>query len=112
MSTIPLWFIGPRFLRDKGTNRQQFYRGEVDKYTWVDVGSSYVPSEISSAFLFGQLEMMDNLTERRRKIYQFYHRHLKALHDERLLRIPILPEEILHEQFPFVLLDHARHGVP
>ena len=80
-------------LRDKGTNRQQFYRGAVDKYTWVDVGSSYVPSEISSAFLFGQLEMMDELTERRRKIYQFYRRHLQALQEKGLLHIPISPDE-------------------
>ena len=76
-------------LRDKGTNRQQFYRGDVDKYTWVDVGSSYVPSEISSAFLYGQLEMMDELTERRCKIYQFYRGHLEALQKEGLLQIPV-----------------------
>ena len=80
-------------LRDKGTNRQQFYRGDVDKYTWVDVGSSYVPSEISSAFLYGQLEMMDELTERRRKIYQFYRWHLQELEKEGLLQIPFLPDE-------------------
>ena len=80
-------------LRDKGTNRQQFYRGDVDKYTWVDVGSSYVPSEISSAFLYGQLELMDDLTERRRKIYQFYRWHLEALQAEGFLQIPSLPEE-------------------
>lgn len=80
-------------IRDKGTNRQQFYRGDVDKYTWVDVGSSYVPSEISSAFLYGQLELMDDLTERRRKIYQFYRWHLEALQVQGLVQIPTLPEE-------------------
>ena len=80
-------------LRDKGTNRQQFYRGDVDKYTWVDVGSSYVPSEISSAFLYGQLEMMDELTERRRKIYQFYRWHMQELENKGLLQMPILPDE-------------------
>ena len=79
--------------RDKGTNRQQFYRGDVDKYTWVDVGSSYVPSEISSAFLYGQLEMMDELTERRCKIYQFYREHLEELEKKGLLQIPFLPDE-------------------
>jgi len=80
-------------LRDKGTNRQQFFRGDVDKYTWVDIGSSYVPSEISSAFLFGQLELMDELTERRRKTYQFYRLHFERLHREGLLQIPLLPDD-------------------
>ncbi|MCA9110279.1 MAG: dTDP-4-amino-4,6-dideoxygalactose transaminase, partial [Planctomycetaceae bacterium] len=59
-------------LRDKGTNRQRFFRGEVDKYTWVDVGSSYVPSEICSAFLYGQLELLDTIAERRKQIYASY----------------------------------------
>src|SRR5262249_53242999 len=54
-------------LRDKGTNRKQFFRGQVDKYTWVDIGSSYVPSEICSAFLYAQLEKMDEITEVRRR---------------------------------------------
>ncbi|MFN5437737.1 MAG: dTDP-4-amino-4,6-dideoxygalactose transaminase, partial [Planctomyces sp.] len=59
-------------IRDKGTNRQRFFRGEVDKYTWVDVGSSYVPSEICSAFLYGQLEEMDRISDRRQEIYLRY----------------------------------------
>ncbi|HEV8620728.1 MAG TPA: dTDP-4-amino-4,6-dideoxygalactose transaminase [Nitrospiraceae bacterium] len=80
-------------IRDKGTNRSQFFRGQVDKYTWVDVGSSYVPSEICSAFLCAQLEMMDAISERRRKIYQFYRHHLKPLETEGLLRLPHRPED-------------------
>ncbi|BAM02589.1 dTDP-4-amino-4,6-dideoxygalactose transaminase [Phycisphaera mikurensis] len=59
-------------LRDKGTNRQAFFRGDVDKYTWVDVGSSYVPSEITSAFLYAQLEEMDRITRRRAEIFRRY----------------------------------------
>src|SRR5262249_30627162 len=59
-------------IRDKGTNRKQFFRGQVDKYTWVDVGSSYVPSEIASAFLFGQLEMAEAISTRREEIYRDY----------------------------------------
>jgi dTDP-4-amino-4,6-dideoxygalactose transaminase len=78
-------------IRDKGTNRRQFFRGQVDKYTWVDVGSSYVPSEICSAFLYAQLEMLDAISERRQRIYQFYHQHLKPLEEEGLLRLPYLP---------------------
>jgi dTDP-4-amino-4,6-dideoxygalactose transaminase len=56
-------------IREKGTNRSRFFRGMVDKYTWVDIGSSYVPSEISSAFLYGQLELCDSIASRRREIY-------------------------------------------
>ena len=80
-------------IRDKGTNRQRFFRGEVDKYTWVDVGSSYVPSEICSAFLYAQLEEMDRISERRREIYQRYRRALKPLEAEGLLRLPVIPED-------------------
>lgn len=61
-------------LRDKGTNRQKFFRGEIDKYTWVDLGSSWVPSEICSAFLYAQLEEIDRISERRKQIYQHYQR--------------------------------------
>jgi len=80
-------------IRDKGTNRKQFFRGQVDKYTWVDVGSSYVPSEICSAFLYAQLEMLDPISERRRKIYQIYRQLLKPIASEGLLRLPLLPED-------------------
>jgi dTDP-4-amino-4,6-dideoxygalactose transaminase len=80
-------------IRDKGTNRRQFFRGQVDKYTWVEIGSSYVPSEITSAYLYGQLEQMDEITQRRRQIYQFYRLHLKPLEAEGLLRLPRIPED-------------------
>ena len=80
-------------IRDKGANRRQFLRGQVDKYTWVDIGSSYVPSEICSAFLYAQLEMMDEINERRRKHYEFYNRNLKALEAEGLLQLPRIPED-------------------
>ncbi len=80
-------------IRDKGTNRQRFFRGEVDKYTWVDVGSSYVPSEICSAFLYAQLEEMDRISDRRREIYQNYRRALKPLEAEGLMRLPVIPED-------------------
>ena len=75
-------------IRDKGTNRQKFFRGQVDKYTWVDLGSSYVPSEIVGAFLYGQLEMMGPISDRRRSIYQYYRRHLRPLEAEGLLQLP------------------------
>jgi dTDP-4-amino-4,6-dideoxygalactose transaminase len=80
-------------IRDKGTNRKQFLRGQVDKYTWVDVGSSYVPSEICSAFLFAQLEMLDAISERRRRIYGRYQEWLAPLTEAGLLRLPHVPDE-------------------
>ncbi|MGQ9915682.1 MAG: dTDP-4-amino-4,6-dideoxygalactose transaminase, partial [Thermogutta sp.] len=88
----------PRFveraeiLRDKGTNRQKFFRGEVDKYTWVDVGSSYVMAEILAAFLLGQLEQLDAISARRREIYEFYREQLSPLEAAGHLRLPIIPE--------------------
>jgi len=101
-------------IRDKGTNRQEYFRGEVDKYTWVDVGSSYVPSEICSAFLYGQLEMLDAIARRRREIHQFYRRHLKPLESEGLLRLPHTPEDCTSNYHLFYILlpdQEARNGL-
>jgi len=75
-------------IREKGTNRSRFFRGMVDKYTWVDVGSSYIPSEISSAFLYGQLELLQSIADRRRDIYEFYLSHLQELEASGLVRLP------------------------
>jgi len=80
-------------IRDKGTNRQRFFRGEVDKYTWVDVGSSYVLSEICSAFLYAQLEEMDRISARRQEIYKAYRRAFKPLEAEGLVQLPVIPED-------------------
>ncbi len=110
----------PRFveraeiIRDKGTNRQRYFRGEVDKYTWVDVGSSYVPSEICSAFLYGQLELLDAIAQRRQKIYQFYRRHLKPLEVEGLLQLPFTPEDCASNYHMFYIMlpdGKARAGL-
>ncbi|MFI5460829.1 MAG: DegT/DnrJ/EryC1/StrS family aminotransferase, partial [Isosphaerales bacterium] len=94
-------------IRDKGTNRKQFFRGQVDKYTWVDVGSSYVPSEICSAFLYAQLEMMDEITEVRRRSYDYYQQQLSPLEEEGLLRLPHIPAdcESNHHLF-YIILPH------
>ena len=80
-------------IRDKGTNRQQFFRGVVDKYTWVDIGSSYVPSEICSAFLCGQLEMLEPISNRRREIFESYARRLEPLISAGLAHGPVIPLE-------------------
>lgn len=91
-------------IRDKGTNRSQFFRGEIDKYTWVDVGSSYVPSEICSAFLYAQLELLDTISDRRRSIYDFYYSRLKPLEEQLLLRLPIVPKECISNYHIFYIL--------
>ncbi|MEO8050212.1 MAG: dTDP-4-amino-4,6-dideoxygalactose transaminase [Acidobacteriota bacterium] len=78
-------------IRDKGTNRAKFLRSEVDKYTWVDVGSSYLPSELSSAYLLAQLEMMDCIKFKRQTIYQRYHELLIRFENQEFLRLPRVP---------------------
>ncbi len=95
-------------IRDKGTNRQRFFRGEVDKYTWVDIGSSYVPSEICSAFLYGQLELLDTIAQRRRAIYETYTRLLMPLADEGRLELPNIPEDCQSNYHMFYVLLPSR----
>ncbi len=95
-------------IREKGTNRSQFLRGAVDKYTWVDVGSSYLPSEIIAAFLWAQLESADDLLKRRLLIWETYHEHLKGLESKQLLRRPIIPPECGHNaHMYYVLVESA-----
>jgi dTDP-4-amino-4,6-dideoxygalactose transaminase len=91
-------------IRDKGTNRKQFFRGQVDKYTWVDVGGSYVPSEICCAFLYGQLELFDEISARRREIYQAYRKLLKPLEAAGALRLPHIPEDCASNYHMFYVL--------
>lgn len=101
-------------VREKGTNRSKFVRGEVDKYTWVDIGGSYLPSEIVCAFLYAQLEMMDEISERRRKIHEFYYAALKSLADDGLLGLPVTPEGCFSNYHLFhILLPDAetRNGL-
>lgn len=82
-----------RILRDKGTNRHEFLHGNVDKYTWVDIGSSYVPSELCCAFLWAQLEQLDAIADQRREIYQRYRSALRSLEVDGLLELPHIPED-------------------
>lgn len=96
-------------IRDKGTNRQKFLRGDVDKYTWVEVGSSYVPSEISSAFLYAQLEQMDSISDCRREIYERYRRELQPLQETGRLQLPVIPADCTSNYHLFyVILPTAR----
>lgn len=83
-------------IREKGTNRSSFFRGQVDKYTWVDIGSSYLPGEILAAFLHAQLEHADALTEDRRRAWDRYHDAFADLERDGRLRRPIVPPECEH----------------
>lgn len=78
---------------EKGTNRMAFFRGEVDKYGWVDVGSSFLPSELNAAYLFGQLQHLDEITRRRVAIWNQYHLGLEKLEDAGFLRTPDIPTD-------------------
>jgi dTDP-4-amino-4,6-dideoxygalactose transaminase len=78
-------------IREKGTNRSKFFRGEVDKYTWVDVGSSYLPSDIIAAFLLAQLEQSDYILQRRLDVWSYYHDRFAELEAVGLVRRPMIP---------------------
>ena len=91
-------------IREKGTNRSKFFRGEVDKYTWVDIGSSYLPSDILAAYLYAQLEHLDEIQKKRKSIYRFYHENLKDLENEGKLRLPIIPPECSSNYHLFYIL--------
>jgi dTDP-4-amino-4,6-dideoxygalactose transaminase len=84
------------FIRDKGTNRGRFLRGQVDKYTWVDLGSSYTPSELCSAFLLGQLEGSDEVIADRLASWRRYHEGLRGLVRRECLEIPVVPQGCEH----------------
>jgi dTDP-4-amino-4,6-dideoxygalactose transaminase len=80
-------------IREKGTNRSQFFRGQVDKYSWVDVGSSYLPSDLLAAFLFAQLEARQEIQKKRRRIWESYQRDLEPWAVENGIRLPVVPAE-------------------
>jgi dTDP-4-amino-4,6-dideoxygalactose transaminase len=80
-------------IREKGTNRSQFFRGQVDKYTWVDIGSSYLPSDLLAAFLLAQLEDHHEIQRKRQHIWETYREELKNWAGERNVRLPVVPRE-------------------
>lgn len=91
-------------IREKGTNRSQFFRGEIDKYTWVDIGSSYLPSELIAAFLWAQMEECDVITRRRLQIWHTYHDSLASLEEAGRLRRPVVPEKCAHNAHMYYVL--------
>ena len=93
-------------IREKGTNRSQFFRGQVDKYTWVDIGSSYLPGEVIAAFLWAQMEEADSITARRLALWDAYHAALAPLEAAGKLRRPLVPDGCVHNaHMYYILLD-------
>jgi len=91
-------------VREKGTNRSQFFRGQVDKYTWVDKGSSYLPGELISAFLWAQMEEADAITRRRLKIWDTYHQWFSQAEADGKLRRPVVPDHCSHNAHMYYLI--------
>lgn len=91
-------------IREKGTNRKAFFRGEVDKYSWVDIGSSYLPSDLIAAFLWAQMEEAEEITRRRLEMWDVYNRELQPLEDQSLLRRPVIPHDCTHNAHMYYIL--------
>jgi dTDP-4-amino-4,6-dideoxygalactose transaminase len=91
-------------LREKGTDRSRFFRGQVAKYTWVDIGSSYLPSDILAAFLFAQLEAREDIQSKRKRIWEFYYQHLDKWAAANGMRIPYVPPHCEQPYHMFYLL--------
>lgn len=88
-------------IREKGTNRSKFWRGQIDKYTWVDYGSSYLPSELNAAYLFAQLEIADDINNDRLRIWNKYYEGLKGIADK--IELPKVPKDCVHNAHMFYI---------
>ncbi|MCL4552094.1 MAG: dTDP-4-amino-4,6-dideoxygalactose transaminase [Candidatus Marsarchaeota archaeon] len=91
-------------LREKGTNRNRFFRGQIDKYTWVDIGSSYLPSDMLAAFLYAQLEAREQIQSKRRRVWEYYETHLKGYSCCGSITLPFVPEHCQQPYHMFYLL--------
>lgn len=90
-------------IREKGTNRSKFYRGQIDKYTWVEAGSSYLPSDMNAAYLWAQLEMADQINKNRLKSWDQYYEGLKDLEEGGQIELPYIPETCQHNAHMFYI---------
>lgn len=90
-------------LREKGTNRSKFFRGEIDKYTWVDYGSSYLPSDINAAYLWAQLENAAEINSKRLWAWNYYYEAFKTLEEKECVELPYIPENCIHNAHMFYL---------
>lgn len=90
-------------LREKGTNRSKFFRGQIDKYTWVNYGSSYLPSDMNAAYLYAQLEMADEINDHRLALWNQYYEELLPLKERGILELPTIPEGCVHNAHMFYI---------
>ncbi len=90
-------------IREKGTNRAKFFRGQIDKYTWVEKGSSYLPSEMNAAYLYAQLELADEITADRMATWNQYYKAFETLAQEKKVELPFIPEDCTHNAHMFYL---------
>ncbi len=100
----PQYIERAEIIREKGTNRSRFFRGQVDKYTWTDIGSSYLPSDMLAAFLYAQLEVRDQIQARRRRIWNYYFEHLQEWAADHGSTLPIVPAYCEQPYHMFYLL--------
>lgn len=105
----PKYIDRAEIIREKGTNRSQFFRGQVDKYTWADVGSSYLPSEILAAFLYAQLENREKIQTKRKSIWDYYYQSLSSLAQERGIQLPHIPVHCEQAYHMFYMLLPSLH---
>ena len=91
-------------LREKGTDRSKFFRGQIDKYRWIDYGSSYLPSEMNAAYLYAQLEECDKINRKRHQVYDGYHERLEDLEKQGKIQRPVVPEGCVHNAHMYYIV--------
>ena len=99
----PKYVEEAEIIREKGTNRSKFYRGQIDKYTWVNYGSSYLPSDMNAAYLWAQLELAEEINEKRRSIWNRYWELLQPLKEQGRIELPTVPEGCVHNAHMFYI---------
>ena len=109
----PNYIEKAEIIREKGTNRSKFFRGQIDKYTWVDAGSSYLPSDLNAAYLWAQLEQADKIFDNRMKTWNLYYELLTDLQKQGVISLPVVPEHCTHNAHMFYIkvkdLDERTH---
>ena len=103
----PEYFERAEIIREKGTNRSAFFRGEVNKYGWVDIGSSFLPSELIAAFLYAQIEHLDTIQEKRKQIWENYYYSLQDLDNNKLIKLPIIPNYATNNGHMFYIVCNS-----
>ena len=99
----PKYVEEAEIIREKGTNRSKFYRGQIDKYTWVNYGSSYLPSDMNAAYLWAQLELADQINEKRLSLWNHYRELLTPLKEKGYIELPTVPEGCVHNAHMFYI---------